>query len=292
MAVAENGAEPKKRGFALPSAYTILFALIVITAFLTYLIPAGTVRARRERPADPGHVPPGRVDPAADRRRLADGPDQRPVRHRERRGRQHQRLELRRAVRGDRRRAVHPRDRRVPRRDDEDRRDPGRHRAHRRPAQGPGALDDPDPHGRVRAGRHDLRDGRGEPRLLRADHHGHDRGGLRRAGRRLDRAPRLRDRRARLDDQPVRHRDRVGLRRDVDQRGPDRPTRDPGRRDGHRDRVRAPLRRSHQGRSEPVARVLDEGRERGAVPRDRGGRRGAHALPAARAGACSSWRSP
>ena len=42
MAVAENGAEPKKRGFALPSAYTILFALIVITAFLTYLIPAGT----------------------------------------------------------------------------------------------------------------------------------------------------------------------------------------------------------------------------------------------------------
>ena len=30
MAVAENGAEPKKRGFALPSAYTILFALIVI----------------------------------------------------------------------------------------------------------------------------------------------------------------------------------------------------------------------------------------------------------------------
>jgi uncharacterized ion transporter superfamily protein YfcC len=42
MAVAENGAEPTKRGFALPSAYTILFALIVIVAFLTYLIPAGT----------------------------------------------------------------------------------------------------------------------------------------------------------------------------------------------------------------------------------------------------------
>ena len=44
MAVAENAAEPEptKRGFALPSAYTILFALIVIVAFLTYLIPAGT----------------------------------------------------------------------------------------------------------------------------------------------------------------------------------------------------------------------------------------------------------
>ena len=42
MTVAENGAEPKRSGFALPSAYTILFALIVIMAFLTYLIPAGT----------------------------------------------------------------------------------------------------------------------------------------------------------------------------------------------------------------------------------------------------------
>ncbi len=243
MAVAENGAEPKKRGFALPSAYTILFALIVIVAFLTYLIPAGTYELDEQRPADPGHVPPGRVDPAADRRRLADGPDQRPVRHRERRGRQHQRLELGRAVRGDRRRAVHPRDRRVPRRDDEDRRDPGRHRPHRHPAQGPRAVDDPDPHGRVRPGRHDLRDGRGEPRLLRADHHGDDRRGLRRARRRVDPAPRLRDRRARLDDQPVRHRHRVRLRGDVDQRGPDRPARDPDRWHGHRDRVRAALRR-------------------------------------------------
>ena len=36
MTVAERGAEePKRGGFALPSAYTILFALIVITAFLT-----------------------------------------------------------------------------------------------------------------------------------------------------------------------------------------------------------------------------------------------------------------
>jgi uncharacterized ion transporter superfamily protein YfcC len=42
MTVAESEAEPKRRGFALPSAYTILFALIIITAFLTYLIPAGT----------------------------------------------------------------------------------------------------------------------------------------------------------------------------------------------------------------------------------------------------------
>src|SRR6188472_3511658 len=32
---------PKKRGFSLPSAYTILFILIVIVAALTWVIPAG-----------------------------------------------------------------------------------------------------------------------------------------------------------------------------------------------------------------------------------------------------------
>ena len=34
-------AAPEKRGFALPSAYTILFVLIVLTALATYVIPAG-----------------------------------------------------------------------------------------------------------------------------------------------------------------------------------------------------------------------------------------------------------
>ena len=31
----------KKRGFSLPSAYTILFALIVVAAIATWVIPAG-----------------------------------------------------------------------------------------------------------------------------------------------------------------------------------------------------------------------------------------------------------
>ena len=84
--------------------------------------------------------------------------------------------------------------------------------AHRRPPQGPGAADDPDPDDRVRHRRHDVRDGRGEPRVLRPGHHGHDRGRLRLAGRRLDPAAGLRHRRARLDDQPVRDRDRLGVR--------------------------------------------------------------------------------
>src|SRR5262249_42776843 len=33
--------EPKKSGFSLPSAYTILFALIVLAAIATWIIPAG-----------------------------------------------------------------------------------------------------------------------------------------------------------------------------------------------------------------------------------------------------------
>src|SRR6476469_8488427 len=38
---AQADATPPKRGFALPSAYTILFILIVIVAIATWIIPAG-----------------------------------------------------------------------------------------------------------------------------------------------------------------------------------------------------------------------------------------------------------
>jgi uncharacterized ion transporter superfamily protein YfcC len=41
--VSEHAAEPeRKSGFALPSAYTILFALIVLAAIATWIVPAGT----------------------------------------------------------------------------------------------------------------------------------------------------------------------------------------------------------------------------------------------------------
>lgn len=39
---AEEPAEPTKRGFHLPSAYTILFLLIVVVALATWIIPAGS----------------------------------------------------------------------------------------------------------------------------------------------------------------------------------------------------------------------------------------------------------
>jgi uncharacterized ion transporter superfamily protein YfcC len=37
----EGGAEPARHGFTLPSAYTILFALIVLAAIATWIVPAG-----------------------------------------------------------------------------------------------------------------------------------------------------------------------------------------------------------------------------------------------------------
>jgi uncharacterized ion transporter superfamily protein YfcC len=41
MTAATTAPEPTRRGFSLPSAYTILFVLIVIVAALTWIIPAG-----------------------------------------------------------------------------------------------------------------------------------------------------------------------------------------------------------------------------------------------------------
>jgi len=41
QSASEAGGEPKHGGFSLPSAYTILFALIVLVAILTWIIPAG-----------------------------------------------------------------------------------------------------------------------------------------------------------------------------------------------------------------------------------------------------------
>ena len=181
--------------------------------------PGRHVRPERRRRAGPRDVPRGRAEALADPRRLAHGADQRHVRDRGR-DREHQLLQLGDALRRDRRRAVHPRDRRLPRRDDEDRGDPGGHRQARPAARGQGAPDDPGADGRLRARRLDLRDGRGEPRLLRARDHGADRRRLRRAHRRGGRPPRLRDRHAGLDDQPVRDGDRVGVRRRLDQRRP------------------------------------------------------------------------
>ena len=84
-------AEPKHR-FTLPSAYTILFALIVLMAIATWIIPAGTLRRSTRRaarsPAPTTRCRRTRADPG----RLADGADQRPLRHRGRQG-QHQLLQ-------------------------------------------------------------------------------------------------------------------------------------------------------------------------------------------------------
>ena len=259
-------AEPEKKSrFTLPSAYTILFALIVLVAIATWIDPGRRLQPERQRRADSRDVSRGGVAAGAHPEGFADGADQRPVRDRGREG-EHQLLQLGVAVRRDRHRAVHPRDRRVPRGDDEDRGDPGRHRQPRRADAGPGAVDDPGADERLRARRHELRDGGGEPRLLRARDHRDDRRGLRRAHRCRDRPPRVRDRRARVDRQPVRDRDRVRDRRHPDQRGHRRATGDPDRRLGDRDLLRPALRRPSQEGPVEVARLRPEGRERGALP--------------------------
>ena len=87
------------------------------------------------------------------------------------------------------------------------------YRQPRRADAGPGAVDDPGADVRVRARRHELRDGRGEPGVLCAGDHGDDRRRLRRARRCRGRPARLRDRGPRLDGEPVRDGDRVRDRR-------------------------------------------------------------------------------
>jgi uncharacterized ion transporter superfamily protein YfcC len=51
---ADSAGEEPKRRFALPSAYTILFALIVITAIATWVIPAGTYALSEDGAPIPG----------------------------------------------------------------------------------------------------------------------------------------------------------------------------------------------------------------------------------------------
>ena len=46
--------EKTRRGFRLPSAYTILFALIVLMAILTWIIPAGEYKLNTEGVPVPG----------------------------------------------------------------------------------------------------------------------------------------------------------------------------------------------------------------------------------------------
>ena len=239
--------------------------------------PGRHVRVERGRRADPRHLPRGGVATGGHHRGLAHRPDQRPLRDREQEG-EHQLLQLRHAVRCDRRRVVHHRDRRVPRGDDADRGDPSGDRPARPTTPWEGAMDDPPPHGGVRARGHKLRDGGREPRVLRAGDHRDDRRRVRRDHRSRDRAPRMWDRDARVDDQPVRDGDRVGVRGDPAQRRDRGTARDPGRGAGDRHLLRDAVRRSREGGSDPVSGVRHEGGQRETVP-GRGARRrgrGAH----------------
>src|SRR5262245_65074610 len=53
-ATAEPVEATRKRGFSLPSAYTILFILIVFVAILTWIIPAGSYEYNADGSPIPG----------------------------------------------------------------------------------------------------------------------------------------------------------------------------------------------------------------------------------------------
>ena len=207
----QPGPEQKSR-FTLPSAYTILFALIVLAAIATWIIPAGTYDLN-----DAGEPIPGtyhEVD-AKPSRILVDSltapinglygiEDATGNINYYNSGTLFGAIDIALFILviggflGVTMKTG---------------RDPGGHRQPR-PADGrPGAADDPGADVRLRARGHDLRDGGGEPGVLRARDHRPDRRRLRRAHGRRGRPARLRDRRARLDDQPVRDRDRIRDRR-------------------------------------------------------------------------------
>ena len=120
------------------------------------------------------------------------------------------------------------------------------------PAAGPGTVDDPDPDDRLRPRGVDVRHGRGEPRLLQPGHRRHDRCRVRRPDRRRDPPARLRDRHPGLDHQPVRDGNRLRVRRHLDQRRAPLPADHPHRRARPRDLLRDAVRRA--GQAGPDAR--------------------------------------
>ena len=84
----------QKRGFALPSAYTILFILILLTAAATHIVPAGTYEYNADGEPVPGTYQQIEHDPQKILLDSIKAPDQRVVRDRRRDG-EHQLLELR-----------------------------------------------------------------------------------------------------------------------------------------------------------------------------------------------------
>ena len=114
---------PAKRSFKLPSAYTILFGLIVLTAIATWLIPAGSYQYGADGSPVPGTYQEVEANPA----RIVIDSLMAPINGMygiEADDSFGLGLELGRAVRSDRRRALHPRHRRLPGRHDADGRDP------------------------------------------------------------------------------------------------------------------------------------------------------------------------
>ena len=116
-----------------------------------------------------------------------------------------------------------------------------------------------DPDGRVHARWNDLRHGRGEPGVLRADHRRDDRAAVRRGDRRGGHPARLRHRHAGVDHQSVCDGHRLSVRGSLARRWAGRAAGDAGTRRRYRDLVRDALRGACQSRSVKVAGLPHEG---------------------------------
>ena len=182
MSVTSAPATPTKKKFTFPTAFTILFILLILIAAATYLIPAGSYDYNADGEPIPGTYHAVPQNPQKLLSSALKGPINGMYGIQDE-TRQRRLLELRRVVRRDRRRPVRPDHRRLPRRHDEDRRHQRRDRLGRQQAEGQREVDVPHPDDDLCHRRNLLRDGRGDAGLLRAHHHGDARGRLRCAER-------------------------------------------------------------------------------------------------------------
>ena len=74
-------AQPKKK-FSFPTAFTILFILLILTAFATWIIPAGQYDYNAEGEPIPGTYHQVESNPQKLLKSALDGTHQRHVRHR------------------------------------------------------------------------------------------------------------------------------------------------------------------------------------------------------------------
>ena len=63
--VLEDPSDEGKRGFTFPTAYTVLFILLILVVIATWFVPAGQYDKSEDGEPIPGHLSPGGIQPTA-----------------------------------------------------------------------------------------------------------------------------------------------------------------------------------------------------------------------------------